>query len=358
MALLALLAAAAAALLVVYAVLARRDASVAAVVVVGDVARSPRMCYHATSLLQHGWTVRLLGYFDTPLPAALQTPRVQRVALYRTPDCVARWPRALFPLVALVKVPLVALSLFAALALRASPAVVVVQTPPAIPTLLVARIATVLSGARLIIDWHNLGYTILALKLGAAHPLVSLAARLEAWSGRTADAHLFVTRAMRDTLCARWRLRGAARVLYDRPGPQFRRIDAAERAALRARFAREGHALVITSTSWTPDEDMDVLLDAASTYERLAQAPRARLPPLAVVITGKGPLRATYEARFAARARDERWTHVGVSTAWLAAEDYPRLLGCADVGVSLHRSSSDLDLPMKVVDLLGCRAAV
>lgn len=327
----------------------------AIVVVLGDVARSPRMCYHVRSLVAAGWSVGVAGYFETPLPADLDAA-VRRVPLWTPPRVLQALPRALFAVVALVKVPVQAATMLAQLVTYTPrPSLVLVQTPPAIPTLAIVRLACTLTRSTLVIDWHNLGYTLLALKLGARSPLVAVARTLERWLGARADVHLFVTHAMRVQLLAQWRLRGRTAVLHDRPPAHFHRLSPLERDTFLARhpFRQGGGKLVVSSTSWTPDEDIGMLLDAAALYEALARRDPA-VPRICIVITGRGPLRTSYEREMAARAAREAWAHVTIRTAWLAADDYPRLLGAADVGVSLHTSSSGIDLPMKVVDMLGC----
>jgi beta-1,4-mannosyltransferase len=63
---------------------------------------------------------------------------------------------------------------------------------------------------------------------------------------------------------------------------------------------------------------------------------RDRKPFIVVVVTGKGPQKEHYEERIRASALG----HIGICTMWLEASDYPRFMGCADLGVCLHTSTS------------------
>nr|CAD7195364.1 unnamed protein product [Timema douglasi] len=85
-------------------------------------------------------------------------------------------------------------------------------------------------------------------------------------------------------------------------------------------------------------------------YEEAKSAGSTSLPPLLCIITGKGPMKEHYRSLVSSK----NWLHVKVVMPWLQPEDYPLLLGSADLGVSLHTSSSGLDLPMKIVDMFGC----
>lgn len=92
----------------------------------------------------------------------------------------------------------------------------------------------------------------------------------------------------------------------------------------------------------------------AGLASNLPNLPASHLPKLLIIVTGKGELRAQYERRISQLEQEEGWQYVRIRTAWLENWEYPLLLGSADLGVSLHSSSSGLDLPMKVVDMLGC----
>ena len=88
-------------------------------------------------------------------------------------------------------------------------------------------------------------------------------------------------------------------------------------------------ALVVSGTSWTPDEDFSILLEALGLYEnramQLASSQSTSLPKLLVIVTGKGPLREKYMEEVGKLQKSWKW--VRCISLWLETEDYPILLG-------------------------------
>jgi len=113
-------------------------------------------------------------------------------------------------------------------------------------------------------------------------------------------------------------------------------------------FLQDRPAILVSSTSWSEDENFALLSDALKKY---AAHEMNNLPSIVCIVTGKGPLKE----QFIEQVQRERnqYQHIEFCFPWLDADDYPLLIGCADIGVSLHQSSSGFDLPMKVVDMFA-----
>ena len=268
-----------------------------------------------------------------------------------------------------------------------------------------------LNGSIVVIDWHNLGFAMFEEKHGSRHLLVRVARFLERFMSARAHRHICVSQAMQAWLRDHFEVQ--ATVLYDRPSRLFKSAaqDAPSLLQRHQLFLRLGFTdanlfgtlsmpssaksevwtcqtssssheggteeetvcerrtdaakLIVSATSWTPDEDFTVLLEALQALdaqlvdltESDCQQQKRRQEPhttnggrrVLVVVTGKGPLKASFEDQVG-RCRLRR---VAVRTAWLSATDYALLMSCADVGVCLHTSTSGLDLPMKVLDMFG-----
>ncbi|XP_027279753.1 chitobiosyldiphosphodolichol beta-mannosyltransferase isoform X2 [Cricetulus griseus] len=349
------------------------------VVVLGDVGRSPRMQYHALSLAQSGFSVTLLGFYNSkPRDELLQNDSIQIVKLTELPSLGAG-PRVLQYG---VKVVFQAVYLLWKLVCTDPAAYIFLQNPPGLPAIAVCWFVGCICGSKLVIDWHNYGYSIMGLVHGPQHPIVLLAKWYEKFFGRLSHLNLCVTNAMREDLAENWHIRAVT--VYDKPASFFKETPldlqhelfmklsrtyspfqscsepldpSVERSAFTEKDCQSGMvrslhgrpALLVSSTSWTEDEDFSILLGALEKFEQLTLS-RDSLPSLVCVITGKGPLREHYRHLIS----QKHLQHVQFCTPWLEAEDYPLLLGSADLGVCLHMSSSGLDLPMKVVDMFGC----
>ncbi|RFU27041.1 hypothetical protein B7463_g9312, partial [Scytalidium lignicola] len=338
------------------------------VLVLGDIGRSPRMTYHAMSIAQHGGRVDVIGYQESTIPPGLNNPLITIVPL-PLPPLILRGKTLPFILAGPLKVLWQIYTLFHALSYRTKPARwLIVQNPPSIPTLLIALVVCFLRNTHLIIDWHNYGWSILAGTRGSAHPFVRISKAYEAWLGQWAPTASFtVTDAMAKQLrAAPYNIRSPILTLHDRPATIFQPIQSPqararflERVPETKEFANDiinGETkLLVSSTSWTPDEDFDILLTALVSYSSsVSSASNSKsLPQILAIITGKGPQKEHYLSQIAELKRTNKLQNVTISTAWLSIEDYATLLACADLGVCLHMSSSGVDLPMKVVDMFG-----
>jgi beta-1,4-mannosyltransferase len=327
-------------------------------VAAGDLGRSPRIQYHALALARSGVLVDLVGLAGAAcLDEVESEPGIRIHCLPATPFEVRDPQRAVdFALRSGVRLVHQSAWLGATL-LRIARGVdlVLVQNPPALPTLPLAWLVARATGARLVIDWHNLSASVLRAKLGREVAAVRLLTTVERRAARRADANLCVSNALADRVRREFDVPSAT-VLPDLAHGRFctapRPEDVAARRGARGELGLPvtGEPLLVCPTSWSHDEDLSLLLHALELWDAgrdtVAGADDAARPVLEIVITGRGPGRESFERELAAR----RWRRSRVRTHWFSHQDYTKLLACADLGLCLHRSSSGVDLPMKLAD--------
>jgi beta-1,4-mannosyltransferase len=324
------------------------------------------MRYHAHALAANGVDVDLVGLEGTPLPREITDE--PRITVHRLPiprlKIRGELTGSTYAVAGLFDAFRISFRLWRTLRTLRRPELVLVQNPPAFPTLAVTWFTLRHKGVRFVIDWHNLGYTLLQLRLGQWHPAVRLARWYERRDARRADANLCVSRGLAAFLESRFGVKQAT-VLYDRPASTFTPIDRGDRERFRqALFARLGIrastvGFIVCPTSWTEDEDFDVVIEAVMRLEERIRGWEAgnstrRFPELVILVTGDGARRAEFERRFAGLPA----RRIQLRARFLEPEDYPRVVGSADLGLCLHRSSSGLDIPMKIADLFGAGVPV
>lgn len=349
-----------------------RDSKCVGIVVYGDIGRSPRMQYHAISFSKSGFYVVIFSLGGSiPHKKLINDPKISIKYLHQFPII---FQEKLSPILYLSsKVIWQSIDLFLMLLISLKPSKYLLQNPPSLPAMGICWLIGFLKSNELIIDWHNYGYTIMAMSLNSQHVFVKLYKKFEFFFAKLTRKHICVSNKMKEDLKIKININ--VLTMYDRapdifqPQPIsnrhsfFQKLDfltSDERDNLDGNLFTEMKkdvvlykenrpALIISSTSWTADEDFGILFEAFDDYDEQCKFDRSVLPNIICVITGKGPLKNLYMKQCL-----NRWTNITIHSPWLTAEDYPILLGSADLGICLHTSSSGLDLPMKVVDMFGC----
>lgn len=345
----------------------------AAVVVLGDLNRSPRMLNHAkaiSSLIHNLGQISLIGYDGGDLRKDIKNDPKITPYFISAGKFINKIPKSLFFISAIFKVIFYLISLTYTLFSIPRPDFVVLQNPPGIPAIFICLVVCFIRRSKLILDWHNYGYTI--LKVNNRNKLiVCLAYIYEYILGRFATLSLCVSKAMREDL-KKLGIKDAIE-LPDRAMPQVfsnQKLNAKETYELFKKYKETFNVedyfeidgknikyksskplLLLSSTSWTPDEDFYILLESAKKVDQMISNSDSMTH---IMITGRGPLKD----KFFEDIKKEKLEHFKFMSVWLDSDDYPKILSAADLGICLHYSSSGYDLPMKVVDMFSAGVPV
>ena len=338
------------------------------VIVLGDIARSPRMINHTVELIKHT-KVDLIGYCDTKVPNRLENANIDIKPLsFSFLHVIKKLPSIIYLIFRLF---LEFLQMFVLLFIKAKQPYkkILIQNPPCFHVLPLLLLYKKLKKAEIIIDIHNYGFTLLSDRMSKFKKIFTF---LEVFLIRvTGSRFLVVSEAMRENVKTKWKLSNIT-TLYDKPNRKvFKPITLLEKHYFLMKFPEfklddnktaftkcigtevkdreEGDLLLISNSSYSLDDDYDIFINALIQFDS-----EKRKRGLTVIMTGSGPFKHFWKDKMSSL----NLSQVKILFRWFSNEDYPKIVACADFGVCLHKSSSGYDLPMKVLDLNSCRVPV
>lgn len=106
-----------------------------------------------------------------------------------------------------IKVIWQSFTLLAALALKRRSSYLILQNPPAIPTIPLCWLYCRITRIQFTIDWHNYAHTIQALGSRSEDAFVKLTRVIEFFFGSKAHSNLCVSKAMQSDLEKKWKIK-------------------------------------------------------------------------------------------------------------------------------------------------------
>jgi len=380
--------------------LLRFDGTYGVFLALGELGRSTRLVNVARSVaIDHpNECVYLMGYFEE-FPLNEKLP--DNVVIAPIPIYVGTVLPGVLQI--FMKAIYLMFYVFMNLSIVTSTKFVYVQNPPALPALMAIKLLKMFryygcEDPTVILDWHNLGFTCSPPSRSSF--LVLLYEYCELWLGRSVpDKHIAVSQAMKHYLQADLGIpRSNTFLQYDETLPRenvceegnthnnssTRQTDFFQFAmepflkrtsALSSKWQKHpemaelsfiinpliakektvGTISLVMSSSFTWDEDISPLVQAMKQIDfDLSLKKNVNKPLIQVLVTGDGPDRGTFNSMI----EEHNWHFVSWFTGYLRSADYWWALEHADVGLSLFKSSSGLDIPMKAHDLVAAKTKI
>jgi beta-1,4-mannosyltransferase len=150
------------------------------VIVLGDIGRSPRMRQHCLSLAKEGFQVDYIAEMGSSIHPDLETNKMISIHL------MSPYSIYLPGMLNLIVKPIFQSMVLFIMCCKHfwACSTILMQNPPTIPVMAIVWLVSRIYCAKMVIDWHNYGYTILQLRLSSDSVLVCIAKKIERIFGR------------------------------------------------------------------------------------------------------------------------------------------------------------------------------